>query len=195
VANLQKLFEQEGREKARIGRGIHNRASRTGKLKGGMITPVDLIKGKEKKQYKGNSKVITYKIITIQDPQKGVIEVMIMSYESFKKLPQEEKADKLKELLDNYGRAAIEEVWGKRSVDNCIYRLKKKDNVKEAATMEGEGKVDNEQTTAPVRIITKLTSTLTGIEGKEVIERLHKLVGSLREDSMYNLFLNLEELK
>lgn len=56
--NITKIFYQEAQDKKRTGRGIYNRASRTGKGKGYM--PVDLLSGKAKEEYMGNSEVITY---------------------------------------------------------------------------------------------------------------------------------------
>ena len=56
--NITKIFYQEAQDKKRTGRGIYNRASRTGKGKGYM--PVDLLSGKAKEEYMGNSEVTRY---------------------------------------------------------------------------------------------------------------------------------------
>lgn len=56
--NITKIFYQESLDKKRTGRGIYNRASRTGKGNGYM--PHELLTGKAKEEYMGNSEVIRY---------------------------------------------------------------------------------------------------------------------------------------
>jgi len=58
--------------------------------------PVDLLKGKEKKAYMGNSDVVTYNLYD-----------NIMPYDDFKKLDKDEKRKVLSEYLKRYSREEI----------------------------------------------------------------------------------------
>src|ERR1700752_912623 len=60
-SDIQIMWEQEVREKKRIGSNIYSRTGTRG-YTGTIRSAHDLLKGKAKKQYEGNSKVVTTNI-------------------------------------------------------------------------------------------------------------------------------------
>lgn len=60
--DIGKLFIEDCISKKLISKGVHNRAARRKGFRGKVMFPVDLLKGKEKKAYMGNSDVVTYNL-------------------------------------------------------------------------------------------------------------------------------------
>ena len=72
--------------------GVRGRASRTGR-KGAMMTPVDFLRGKDKKAYMQNSEVRVY----------NMYEEKVMPYEEFKELPIEKQVVLMTKWRDEVG--------------------------------------------------------------------------------------------
>ncbi|MCW3489674.1 hypothetical protein [Dethiobacter alkaliphilus] len=72
--------------------GVRGRASRTGR-KGAVMTPVDFLRGKDKKAYMQNSEVKVY----------NMYEEKVMPYEEFKELPIEKQVVLMTKWRDEVG--------------------------------------------------------------------------------------------
>src|SRR4051794_26517476 len=100
MEDIEKLLAIENREKKQTARGIHGRASKIGKFAKKMVTPVDMLKGKEKRIYKGTGKVRTYNMYE---------EILLL--EEFEKLSKEEQAKLLTEYRKRYTVDIIANTW------------------------------------------------------------------------------------
>jgi hypothetical protein len=202
--NIERLFEQETKEKKKISHGIHHRASRTGRLKGGMRTPVDYLKGEAKKEYMGNSKVKRY--ILLDNGQMIPIEeetyiMSIRTYQEFKALDADGKR---LFLLSQEGKTAgvIAEELGasKNTIYNWFNRLsiertpasmcRTKPSRRESISMEDTTKTPADKKTKKPRV----TYTISGeFSGAELSERLEAFVLGIRKESKYIVEISINE--
>lgn len=111
ITEAQREFAAEVREKKRAASGVHARTGKRGYV-GKMYLPFELLRGKEKRAYKKNGKVRTYK--------------MIMDLEAFKALDKDGRKKHLEEILPNYTQQQIKNKWGIRDLN---YYLRQADLV------------------------------------------------------------------
>ena len=190
MSDISKLFEQESRDKKRIGRGVHNRASRTGRVSGGVITPVDLLKGKAKKEYMGNGPVIVYKLEEKE-------EIDMISYEEFKQKDKVEQVEVFKNLESTHGKDIIKRTWG---VSNSVYngwryRLGLTEKYPQRSRTKNKVEVEDLMANKKDKIITPgLTITLVGeFTGDQLSQRLDSISVILDKGIQYSLNLILKE--
>lgn len=108
--DIKKMLDLQHREQKRTGNGIYGRVTKVGKFAGHMRTPVDFLKGKEKRVYKGTGKVSKY----------SMWENEIIPYDKFKKEPVERQIALLTVYGEKFKRKEIMEAWG---IDyNELYR-------------------------------------------------------------------------
>lgn len=93
---ITKLFNQDIKEKKKLGRGIFSRASRKKGFKGGVRTAYDFMSNEERKSL--NSEVKVYK--------------MYISYDEFKELSKNEKVKILERYDEELSRRELCELWG-----------------------------------------------------------------------------------
>lgn len=108
-SECERLFAEDVREKRKALSGLRGRASRTGKISS-VKTPVDRLKGKEKKEYlnlENKGKVRKYMIW----------ENEIISYEDFLKLSVDQQVACLKSWEGKYTVKQIGAVWGTNGKD------------------------------------------------------------------------------
>jgi transposase-like protein len=74
--DVEKLFNEDVREKKKPARNAAARASRSKGFKGSVRTPYDFMSPKERREYAGNSPVITY---NLYDKEGGNTEVLNMT--------------------------------------------------------------------------------------------------------------------
>ena len=170
--DIEKIFKQESREKKIIGYGLRGRASRTGR-KGPVLTPVDFLKGKEKRLYKSNGKVdITNMYDTLPDK------------EHFFSLSKEDQS----KILKSYRRRGTftnKQIYDHLGIKSGKYygllKLPKK-------------KEDQEMTVKPPKDGVISSNTLKGIFGaSELQDRLMKMAEYLNKESSYTIELLIEE--
>lgn len=89
MGNIEALLFKDTLDKKRTARGAFNRASRRKGFKGGVLTPVDYLKGKEKREYMNNGKVVTY--------------YMVENWQEFKGLSLENQEQTFVHLIKKYG--------------------------------------------------------------------------------------------
>lgn len=98
--DIQKMFEQEVREKKRIGSNIYSRTGTRG-YTGTIRSAHDLLKGKAKREYEGNGKVVTTNIYD-----------RILPKEEFYALETHMKKNMFSYWYLTYGIKAIQEGMG-----------------------------------------------------------------------------------
>lgn len=173
MTNIERLLKEDSREKKKIGRGVFNRASRKGFIKGGVKTPYDYMNRYERNQLNSEEEVYNmYK--------------EVIPYEDFKKLDDEDKARVYDEYRKRFTPADLAEKWGvKRQV---IYDWKNKLKTKKTQKInKGVEPVSKEVIT--FKSITELHGKLTG---KDLQNRLLNL--GICEDHEYIVHIELEEV-
>lgn len=127
--NIQRIFEDDVRDKKRTGTGVFSRASRRGYV-GKMRTPYDGVKYKAKKEYMGNGKVVTYNMF-----EEQIVE--LDTFENFDKARQKELLELYRE---KFTTEEIKKTW--RMNTYAFYNLLKKlgIQVKPIGTLTEAGK-------------------------------------------------------
>lgn len=162
--DVEKLFSEDVMEKKKLARNAAARASRSKGFKGGVRTPYDFMSPKERREYAGNSPVITY---NLYDKEGGNKEVLNMT-------PDERREYIRKRIEEGMSKNAIAKELG---VSNYYINKwlgtttkKGKDAVSFTLNMEGE------------------------FEGAEAAERLRGIVKTIQPDVLYSLSLTLKEV-
>ena len=129
--DIEKLFNEDVREKKKLARNAAARASRSKGFKGGVRTPYDFMSPKERREYAGNSPVITYNLYD----KGGNKEVLNMT-------PDERREYILKRLEEGMSKNAIAKELGVSTyyVNKWLGTTTKKgkDAVSFTLNMEGE---------------------------------------------------------
>ena len=107
----EKSFKEEVREKKKAGNGVHSKAGKQGRVRGGVKTPADLLTGKEKKAYTQPSPVTTSNIYYDK----------IMSLQEFKQLPKNRKMLVLDAYRKRFTAQEISKAWGHSSPSTVYY--------------------------------------------------------------------------
>jgi len=185
-------FMQDSRDKKRTARGASARASRRRGLKGAVKTPVDYLKGKERKAYMSENTITS-----------------IISYVEFKALDLSQRGRVLARLLQKYTKAQLRLEWGVSSavLSGIIYRLKKicPELVDVAAvtryaapamvtTISSEPCCSVEGGVPAAKVI--FSMALNGeFSGSDLPNRLLNISGLLDAGKMYHVTFTLEELE
>jgi hypothetical protein len=112
--DIEKLFNEEVRDKKITGRGIHNRAPRKSGLRHAMMTRVDMLKGKAKKEYTKGSEVMSYNLYD-----------NVIAFDEFEKLDEKKKKETLKRWSDKgFTTGDVKKLWGKSIWKYNQYRKK-----------------------------------------------------------------------
>lgn len=98
----EKLFNQESREKKKVGRGVFNRASRLGYVRGGVKTPYDYMSKEERQKLNGEVRILK-KYNSISD---------VPTYAEFNKMDDISKFRVLKVTHSAFTYEAICKHWG-----------------------------------------------------------------------------------
>lgn len=205
-SEIAKMLWKENQEKKIIARGVHGLASRKRGIKGAVKTPVDYMKGREKKLYTGATK------------SKN----LPMLYSVFLQKSKEEKKELLEGYLKEYPKVKdLAEVWiplGLPSVD-MIYNWRRSLGMKydkrvkktKEASMEDIIKEVEETTNKANAISAKINSINSEVEekikgisynveliggeisGNELSDRLEDIASSLKNGKTYTIILRLKE--
>jgi hypothetical protein len=183
-SEIQKMFEEESREKKKTGYGIHGRASRKGN-KGPVKFPVDFLKGKAKKEYIGDlRKVEQYNMYS-----------KLPTPEEFDSLSKDDKRKMLIGCRKNFSNKEIAKAIG---IANWkIYPLLQELNVPTKATSVKEGGEKVEKTKILVESVVSTTSIKNQFTSKELHDRLIGLAQLVQsnESSDYRVDIEIVELK
>lgn len=181
--DIKAIFREDIKEKKIIGRGVCGRASRKKGFKGKMRTPVDFMKGQEKKDYI-NRKVVVYSMFDT-----------LVSFDEFKSFDMEKRKKYMVEYLKRFSRREIADKWGVKThtVNDHVHRL----GLSQPNPAKGL-----RHTTTRVKIVEAtptLANTLSekiegfkvtfggSYKGKEIQERLLSISQLLVEDREYNI--------
>lgn len=99
----ERLFIEEVREKKKAANGVHSKKGKRGYV-GKMLFPFEMLRGKEKREYKKNGKVVSWNMY--ED---------ILEFEMFKGLTDKEKKSVLERLRDEHPNKKIMKKWGLNS--------------------------------------------------------------------------------
>jgi hypothetical protein len=184
LENLEHMFNKEIQEKKSIGRGVFNRATRTGRI-GKVTMPTDRMSKKERKEYTKSSEVRCFKMTDIY-----------MTWEEFNALPKEKKLQTVAGWLEGNTIGEIAQklnVSGKK-ISPYFSALKRTGRIN---TMDQKSMTKVE--TPPVSVLNlKLPPFLISLngeyEGKAVIEKLLKLGQALDEPTRYSVKLEIVEV-
>ncbi len=176
---IERVFLEEVAEKKKAARGIHNKATRK-KLRGKVLTPVDFLKGRERKAYMGNSEV---KISSIYDS--------IIPYDTFKSLPDEEKTKYLLRWLDNgLSTGNIAENWGRSK--SVVQYWKGRLNLSGSRPQ-----ITKENTCNVVHAVRKNFTIILSddeISGSELSDKILTIANSINKERIYKVEFRLTEL-
>lgn len=116
---IEKMFNNETKEKKRTGTGVYHRASRRG-YTGAVRTQVDFLKGKEKKKYMGNGEIKVSNMYSNLDNLPSKRELLHMDIDKLKII--------LEEVKKNYSSTQICKKLGYKS-SGSLYHLYNKAGV------------------------------------------------------------------
>ncbi len=177
--DIQAIFDQDVKDKKRIGSGIYNKTGKKGYV-GKMRTPYDLMSAHERKQL--NEKVVSYSVYDT-----------IMPYEDFKMLEKKARVRTLEEYIKRFSRKEIAEAWGVQtySVHDWVSRLglssPKQTEKTNAQQKKDEGPVEKDE-----GFSIKLSGSF---DGKEIQDRLVALAQILVEERPYDITFVVNEVK
>lgn len=101
--DIKKLFNEEVRDKKITGYGIHGRAPRKSGLRHAVMTRVDMLSGKEKREYMKGGIIVEYNLYD-----------NVIPLEEFEELPDDKKKDILVRWSKNgITMKKVQEIWGK----------------------------------------------------------------------------------
>jgi len=204
TTDFNKLFYQDVREKKRIGSNIHKAKGKRGYV-GKLYLTSDLLKGKAKRQYKQNGKVVTWNMYDT-----------IMDYSEFMELEESQQKKTLEEYRKRFTNKEIMEKW---QLNNDQYYAK---TVKRlgVATQRSNNKVKSVKPVTPVETIKPVSNqiemdykasegvlndsnsktsegmeiTLNGIyEASSIQSKLEKLALLIEEDTDYKINITITE--
>jgi hypothetical protein len=162
--DVEKLFNEDVREKKKLARNAAARASRRKGFKGSVRTPYDFMSRKERREYAGNSPVITY---NLYDKEGGNTEVLNMT-------PDERREYILKKINEGMSKNAIAKEMGVSTyyINKWLGTTTKKgkDAVSFTLSMEGE------------------------FGGADAAARLLGIVETIQPNVLYSLSLMLKEV-
>jgi hypothetical protein len=165
--------------------GVRGRASRTGRT-GAVMTPVDFLKGKAKKDYMKNSEVILYNMYDNQ----------IIPYDEFKTLPVEKQVALMTRWREEIGTNNIIKelrISRKKFYDEVLKTLgieTKPRGSGRRQTKKGENTL-SETIIQPVFMIVAEGNYL----GRSLAAKMAGLAGALDSDSEYAVKIEVRELK
>lgn len=165
--------------------GVRGRASRTGRT-GAVMTPVDFLKGKAKKDYMKNSEVILYNMYDNQ----------IIPYDEFKTLPVEKQVALMTRWREEIGTNNIIK-------ELRISRKKFYDEVLKTLGIETKPRGSGRR--QPKKVETALSETIIqpvfmivaegNYLGRSLAAKMAGLAGALDSDSEYAIKIEIRELK
>ena len=101
--DIERTWNEEVRDKKRAGSGVRGKKGKRGYVRGGVKTPVDLLSGRERREYMGTSPVRTVRTGTVEP---------IIPYEEYKALGKQAKTLALYKLRAAYSVRELAEAWG-----------------------------------------------------------------------------------
>lgn len=187
--DIEKLFIEDCISKKLISKGVHNRAARRKGFRGKVMFPVDLLKGKEKKAYMGNSDVVTYNLYD-----------NIMPYDDFKKLDKDEKRKVLSEYLKRFSREEIISVWNvsKQTIYDLTYKLsltqKRIINVPSKEMVDKKVAIKEKKAEIKKTPTAEFNISLSGnMPGKQIKERLSKILEFIEDNQNFSITFEIKE--
>lgn len=185
------LFNEEVREKKKIGRGIHKRASRKRGFKGTVKTAYDFMTRKQKRELSG--KVDVYHMSEI-----------VISYDEFKKASNEKKIELIAIYLEKYSQKELAEKWNVPL--KYIYGIKSryinKKGLKISIPSSNISIHKNEEVKITEPIQTKdikknlftIQANRKELSGEEISNLLSNIALILNSDKIYDLKFIIEEV-
>lgn len=213
--DIERMFNQEIRDKKRTATGIHHRASRRG-YTGTIRTQVDYLKGKEKKLYMGNGEIKVSNLYDTLENLPSFEELNNLDFNTAKNIAYLAKKNfSNKQLIDywkinNY--TLYIKVFKKFGVYEGNYATKSKSKAKEVEQLEIKEVKKQVIQSDPNPIIpmpvaaapiSKVENDFTGFEvkfggkytGKQITDRLMNYISILAESSEYKVIFKIEETK
>lgn len=188
--DITRLFQSDINSKKKTSTGAFHRASRTGTIKGKMLTPVDLLKGKAKKEYMNNGEVIVYNML---DDIKNV-----KSFEEIMEMPLEEGKKYLENIRSRHTMSKLRKHWGV-STYAIYHKLFKKFNIKTNPIIQKPS--ETKEIEIPKGIALKTISrgfniALNGtFTGEELVDRISSLTYLLTEGKKFNVEFSIQEVE
>jgi hypothetical protein len=182
--DIEKLFNQDVRDKKVAARGVHGQASKRGFV-GKVYTPSDFLDGRSKKgrTYRGTGKVEVWNMYE-----------EIISYEKFQELDQEKQREILIKYQDKFSVDEICEAWGlnqyhyykivkELDLPPRKKKLFKKTKQKKEQKSAEQTSETSEKTMVPIQsaISINLNGTYQAEEAAKYLEKLAFLLADMQE--------------
>lgn|GEM_PF-767899 len=207
--DIERIFNQEVRDKKRTASGVYHRASRRG-LVGTVRTQVDYLKGKAKKLYMGNGDIKVSNMYDTLENIPSLDELKKMDFDAARNIiGKAKKGFRIKELVKHWGVSDYTlynkvfthyKIEYEKKPKKILPKAKTTNNVKQANKVS-EGVV----AAAPVLNVNTINTniTFTGFEikfggtysGKQIADRLMNYIATLDPTSKYSINFKTAEIE
>lgn len=191
---LKEVYDEDVRvRKADVMAG-KNRVTKGGKGSKGVTFYSDMLRGKAKKEYTQAGEV------KVSSPYQE----NILPYEEWKLFDSDKKKLVLGELLKFHTRAEIGEVWGRKNLDNMVYRWGFADKLRSRGEM-GAKRVKQQSDTASVPLsksaleelfafVLRLHLSETDMKGSAVAQKIKSFASFINGDGLYEMSITTTEV-
>lgn len=181
---LREVYDEDVRvRKADVMAG-KNRVTKGGKGSKGVTFYSDMLRGKAKKEYTQAGEV------KVSSPYQN----HILPYEEWKLFDTDKKKLVLGELLKFHSRVEIGEIWGRKNLDNMVYRYGYADKLRSRGEMGAKRikQVDNVPMSKSAieelfAFVLRLHLSETNLHGKIVAQKIKALASFIQADGEYEV--------
>lgn len=181
---LREVYDEDVRvRKADVMAG-KNRVTKGGKGSKGVTFYSDMLRGKAKKEYTQAGEV------KVSSPYQN----HILPYEEWKLFDTDKKKLVLGELLKFHSRVEIGEIWGRKNLDNMVYRYGYADKLRSRGEMGAKRikQVDNVPMSKSAieelfAFVLRLHLSETNLQGKIVAQKIKALASFIQADGEYEV--------
>lgn len=188
---LREVYDEDVRvRKADVMAG-KSRVTKGGKGSKGVTFYSDMLRGKAKKEYTQAGEV------KVSSPYQN----HILPYEEWKLFDTDKKKLILGELLKFHSRAEIGEVWGRKNLDNMVYRYGYADKLRSRGEMGAKRTKSVEN--APLSksaieelfaFVLRLHLSESDMRGSNVIQKIKSFASFIKEDGIYEISITTTEV-
>lgn len=210
--DIERMFNQEIRDKKRTATGIHHRASRRG-YTGTIRTQVDYLKGKAKKEYTKAGEIKVSNMYDKIENVPSIKELEEMDYNTAKAIVHKIREKHTTKELAGYwkisGYGLYNKIFTKYGIDYKKGPRKAQEKAQDAkVTNQVEQLALTAAAQEPVKEVIKevekiVEYTFTGFQmkfggvysGKQISERLVNYIATLDQNSRYKMTFKVEEIE
>lgn len=188
---LRESYDEDVRQRKANVMAAKNRVTKGGKGSKGVTFYSDMLRGKAKKEYTQAGDV------KVSSPYQNVI----LPYEEWKLFDTEKKKLILGELLKFHSRVEIGEVWGRKNLDNMVYRYGYADKLRSRGEMGAKRSKTIEN--APLSksaleelfaFVLRLHLSESDMLGSNVMKKITSLASLIQPDGEYEITLTTTEV-